>query len=402
MANEPTAGTSLWETARAGFPTQKLNRDFRTDVLIVGAGISGSLVAEALSASGRDVTVIDRHAPGDGSTAASTSLLLFEIDKPLVVLSKKIGEREAARAWKRSAKAMRNLTKKVRTLSIDCDYAERDALLLPGKVLGPAGLRRECEVRIALGLPSRMIERDELLRDYGIDRPCAILSGNSAEADPVRLSLGILNAAVAKGAKVFSPVEARSIAADTKRVVVTTKRGQRITANFVVLCCGFDLPKFLSFKQHQIVSTWAAASKPQPQNLWSSRALIWEAADPYIYVRTTPDGRVVIGGEDEQHDDNERRNKRTPAKVERLRKKLMRLMPRLEFEPEFAWSGAFGASNTGLPVIGNVPGMPRVCAVLGFGGNGTTYAQIASEMISNALSGNKEPDIDLFAFREND
>jgi glycine/D-amino acid oxidase-like deaminating enzyme len=155
-------------------------------------------------------------------------------------------------------------------------------------------------------------------------------------------------------------------------------------------------------KRHQIVSTWAAATKPQPQNLWPSRALIWEAADPYVYIRTTPEGRVVIGGEDEDHNDNERRIKRTPAKLERFRSKLGLLMPQIDFEVDYAWSGAFGASDTGLPMIGNVPGLPRVCAVLGFGGNGTTYAQIASEMIANALGGKPEPDIDLFAFGEND
>lgn len=395
---DPTAGRSIWEKPDPGLPTKKLTKDLRAEVLVIGAGITGSLVAESLRAIGRDVVVIDRHSPADGSTAASTSLLLFEIDNPLVVLSEKIGEENASRVWRRSCKAMQGLTAKVLELGIDCEYVKRDSLLLPGKVLGPAGLRRECEARIALGLPSRIAEREELLREFGIDRPCAILSGNSAEANPVKMSLGILRHAIANGVNVFSPVEAKSIETNDKRAIVTTKSGHRITANFVVLCCGFDPPNFLSAKQHQIVSTWAAATKPQPENLWPSRALIWEAADPYIYIRTTVDGRVVVGGEDEQHDDNARRAKRIPAKLERFKSKLKLLLPQVEFEVEYAWAGAFGASETGLPIIGNVPGMPRVCAVLGFGGNGTTYAQIAAEMITNALSGKPEPDIDLFAF----
>jgi glycine/D-amino acid oxidase-like deaminating enzyme len=398
---DPTAGRSLWDASLAGFPTEKLTKDLRTDVLVVGAGITGSLVAEALSALGREVVVIDRHTPGEGSTSASTSLLLFEIDNPLILLADKIGKEKAARVWKRSFKALRNLTTKIKTLDIDCEYAERESLLLPGKVLGPAGLRRECEARVALGFPSRIAERDELISDFGIDRPNAILSGNSAESNPVKMALGILQTGRERGAKIFAPVEAKSIDANEKRVVVTTKGGHRITADFVVLCCGFDLPKFLSAKQHQIISTWAAATKPQPQNLWKSRALIWEAADPYIYIRTTIDGRVVVGGEDEDHNDNARRQKRIPSKIKRFRSKLKLLMPQIAFEDEdvdYAWSGAFGASETGLPVIGNVPGMPRVCAVLGFGGNGTTYAQVASEMIANALTGKPEPDIDLFAF----
>lgn len=401
-SEQPTAGTSVWETLRPDFPVLSLNGDLSCEILVIGAGVSGALVAQALSAQGRDVAIIDKGAPGEGSTTASTCLLLFEIDSPLTVLADKIGKEKAARVWQRSFRAMRNLTEKVRALDIDCDYALRDALLLPGNVLGPAGLRREREARVALGFPSRIMERDELLREFGIDRPCAILSGNAAEAHPVKLALGLLRRAQAQGAKLFSPVEAASIETGKRHAVVTTRDGRRIAAGFVVFCCGYQLPEFLAVKRHQIVSTWAAATRPQPQNLWPSRALIWEAASPYLYIRTMSDGRVLIGGEDEDHNDNARRIRRTPAKLARFRRKLARLMPQLDFEVDYAWSGAFGSSSTGLPMIGNVPGLPRVCAVLGFGGNGTTYAQIASEMIANALGGNAEPDIDLFAFGEHD
>ena len=389
---------TVWERSSNPIPPQKLPGNITAEVLIVGAGTTGSLVAEALTADGRRVVVFDRKPPASVSTSGSTALLLFEIDQPLTVLAKKIGHDKAARAWQRSNASMRRLTKKIKSLGIDCDYIERSALLLPGNVLGPAGLRRECEARVAIGLPSRIIERAELLRDFGIDRPCAILSGNSAEVDPVKMSRGVLNAATARGAKLFFPEEIKTLKADERRVIATTKSGRKITAQFVVLCCGFDIPKFLAVKHHSVVSTWAIATKPQPENLWPSRALIWEAAEPYLYVRTTREGRVLIGGEDEDHNDPARRQKRLPAKIKRLQGKFARLMPKINLEIDYAWSGAFGASDTGLPAIGNVPGMPRVCAVLGFGGNGTTYAQTAAEMISNALRGAREPDIDLFAF----
>jgi hypothetical protein len=31
---------------------------------------------------------------------------------------------------------------------------------------------------------------------------------------------------------------------------------------------------------HQLVSTWAIATKAQPRALWPTRCLIWEASDP--------------------------------------------------------------------------------------------------------------------------
>ena len=55
----------------------------KCDALIVGGGITGSLMAERLTRQGLDVIVIDRELPGKGSTAASTSMLLWEIDRSL-------------------------------------------------------------------------------------------------------------------------------------------------------------------------------------------------------------------------------------------------------------------------------------------------------------------------------
>ena len=50
--------------------------------------------------------------------------------------------------------------------------------------------------------------------------------------------------------------------------------------------------------------------------------MIWEASDPYLYIRTTPDGRVICGGEDEDFADDEKRDALIPRKTATLRRKL--------------------------------------------------------------------------------
>ena len=72
-------------------------------------------------------------------------------------------------------------------------------------------------------------------------------------------------------------------------------------------------------------------------------------------------------------------------------------MPDLDTEPEFAWAGAFGATATGLPVIGRLPRKPRIHAVMGYGGNGITFSRIAAELVATALAGGRDRDADLFA-----
>ena len=46
--------------------------DQSAEVVVLGAGITGALVARALALEGADVLVVDRHDVGIGSSAAST------------------------------------------------------------------------------------------------------------------------------------------------------------------------------------------------------------------------------------------------------------------------------------------------------------------------------------------
>jgi glycine/D-amino acid oxidase-like deaminating enzyme len=74
-------------------------------------------------------------------------------------------------------------------------------------------------------------------------------------------------------------------------------------------------------------------------------------------------------------------------------------LPKLDTRLAYAWSGTFGETTTGLPIIGQVPGMPHCWVALGYGGNGTTYASIAADVLVGALSGQPDTDADLYDFQ---
>ena len=112
----------------------------------------------------------------------------------------------------------------------------------------------------------------------------------------------------------------------------------------------------------------------------------------------TPDGRVIVGGEDEASATRHSDPKLLASKTKTIISKLETLVPGLIFAPDYAWSGAFGESTTSMPLIGAIPGMARSYAVMGFGGNGITYSVIASQVIGASLRGRPDVDADLFAF----
>src|SRR5690348_1303692 len=100
------SGRSVWNTSPGrAIAHQRLTRSEKVDVAIIGAGVSGAFMAHALAPRYDRVVILDRRAPASGSTSASTAMLQFEIDVPLIRLREKIGPVKAARAWKRSYQA---------------------------------------------------------------------------------------------------------------------------------------------------------------------------------------------------------------------------------------------------------------------------------------------------------
>ncbi|MDQ8028574.1 MAG: FAD-binding oxidoreductase [Brevundimonas sp.] len=390
-------GRSLWaDSPGLGVPTRPLDDAISVDVAIVGTGISGAFMAREL-ARDHSVAVLDRRPPLMGSTIASTALLQWEIDLPLTALSDRIGAAKAKRAYLRSRRAIDDLKQIVADDRIVCGLHDKETLYLAGDEYGHRALSAEAEARATLGLDSRYIGPADLRERFGIDRTGAILSGGSASGDPARLAAGLLRRAAADGARIYSPVEVVEAVSDPDGVTLLTDRHQPVRAGAVIFCCGYEFPQGVPTPGAEVTSTWALATKPRtPCPRWLRETLVWEASDPYLYLRMSRDGRLIVGGEDEASPTAHADPARLKRKCETIARKLERLLPTVEFEIDYSWAGAFGESSTGLPSIGPVPDMQHGWAVMGFGGNGITYSVIASQIVSSALRGKPDPDADLY------
>jgi len=392
-------GRTVWQAYRApSVPTSTLTRDIKTDILVVGMGISGAMIAEMLTGAGHDVVMIDRRGPVLGSTAATTALVQFEIDVPLSDLATKLGRVKAERAWRRSRLSLANLEEHIGALGLSCDVQRRGSLYLAGNMLGPTELRDEAAARRAAGIGASYLTRTALQERFGIARGGAILSQGNLALDPRKLTAGLLLKAIERKARTYEKVEATGLSDSKDSVIVATAQGPTIEAKTIVLASGYELLDGVPASKHSVISTWAIATKPQKRSLWPEQVHIWEASDPYLYMRTTTDGRVIAGGEDEDFVDEDRRDAQIAAKAQRIAAKVKKLFPALDTQPAFAWAGAFGSTATGLPIIGTLPRRPRIFSVMGYGGNGITWSRIAAELVTSALDGRDDGDADLFAF----
>jgi glycine/D-amino acid oxidase-like deaminating enzyme len=165
-----------------------------------------------------------------------------------------------------------------------------------------------------------------------------------------------------------------------------------------VLATGYAMPDIVHSKIETVSSSWAIATAPQPHNIWKDGVLIWECAKDYLYARTTPDGRIIVGGEDsDEIVEPDARDRLIPAKSRMLAKRLAALWPFAETEVDYRWAGTFDTTSDGLPLIGPVPGAKGVYAAYGYGGNGITFSYLAAQLIGDLIAGSGSPLLDDFA-----
>ena len=394
------SGLTVWRQhpVKPEQPAARAPVELKTDIVIVGAGITGAFLAERFTRSGRSVVLIDRRQPASGSTAASTAMLLWELDSSLLEIESRLGMEAAAQIAQRCRQQVGAIARTVNELGIACDFRERASLYLAGDKLDAADLREEQRVRTHAGIDGAYLA-DSDLAAQGFLGEAALLYDGCAEADPVKLALGLLAAAQARGAVLLCPATAENYETSLSGVTVTTREGDIVRARTLVLANGYEMPDFVSAPRHSLVSSWALATAPVPGEAWPGQNLVWEASDPYLYMRSTADGRVIIGGEDEEFADPDAREALTPAKIAALQAKAAARCPGLaNVEAEFAWSGVFGQTDDSLPVIGAVPGRPHCLAAFGYGGNGITFSAMAAELLDAHLRGEPWKDAPLFAF----
>jgi glycine/D-amino acid oxidase-like deaminating enzyme len=273
----------------------------------------------------------------------------------------------------------------------------RNSLYLAAGTTDAHALMQEHELRARAGLPGHFLDYQTLRREFGIDREAALLSPGAADADPLCLAHGLTARAVEGGAHLFD-ADAVHYDAGRQRTAVQMDDGHWIEADWVVLATGYVMPDFVASEIHRVTTTWAVATPPQPvRGRWRGDALIWEAAERYLYLRTTDDHRIVIGGgDDDAITEPADRANATPDKTRLLLTGLRRLFPDVEALAETAWSGVFGTTADGLPLIGPVPDRPGILAAYGYGGNGITFGFLAAELIAGVIGGRRADWFDDF------
>jgi glycine/D-amino acid oxidase-like deaminating enzyme len=389
------SGRVPWREAEWSMPPSAALPLDTVDVAIIGTGIMGAILAERLSAGGKRVALLDRRPPGCGSTAASTAQLMWAMDVPMTTLAQKIGEAEAARRWTRIFRAVRELSRRIDTLKLEGIKEECPTLYLAGALLDAEGLAAEADMHRRHGLPSQWLSATQTAERFDIAPRAAILSSGGFTVDPVRLCHRLIERAVSRGATLSWPADVVNLHPGSDDVLIETAADGNLRARDVILATGYERAGLFLPPAFSLLSTFAIATPAGTAPLWRKDAMIWEASDPYLYVRSDKEGRIIAGGEDIGGVDAETRDGLLPEKAGTIAAKLEAMLG-APIIVDRQWAATFGASPDGLPAIGPASLMPHVWLAAGYGGNGIAFAALAAEMLERELAGEVDPDRDAF------
>jgi glycine/D-amino acid oxidase-like deaminating enzyme len=378
-----------------------LDSDRNCDIAILGAGITGSLIGEALTADGHEVILLDERDVATGSTSASTALLQYEIDTHLIDLIARHGQEQARMAYRACYESIDLLEERVAALGLeDCNFTRKDSVYLASRARVVPVLQAEAEARRQAGIEVNEWSAADVHEHLGFTKHYALHSPQAAEVDAYRLAHGMLAEIRRRGGWVFDRTKVEAVDFDSGGAILKTSRGFTVRAKRLVVAMGyetqclFDTAGFVDLR-----SSFAIASEPLEEVPgWWRRCLLWETARPYFYLRGDTDGRAIIGGEDLPFRSPAARDRLVKRKSRLLEKRFNEMFPEAKMEPAYAWAGTFGETKDGLAYIGTYRKHPLCYFALGFGGNGITYSVIAAEIIRSDLAGIAHPYADAFRF----
>ncbi|AZA82696.1 FAD-dependent oxidoreductase [Chryseobacterium lactis] len=382
----------------ASYPSLKSDKE--CDVLIIGGGITGSLIAHQMIEDGYKTILIDKRELCNGSTSATTSMLQYEIDVPLYELTEKIGRKGAVESYNACSDAIDTLEELSKKIKSKAGFKRKKSLYFASKKKDVEWLKKEYKARKEAGFEVEWLSADQVFEKFGFENTHGgIVSKQGASIDAFQFAHELFIHNEKKGLEIFDKTEMVKVEYHKGFNLATVTGGSTIKTKKIIYCIGYESKNLIKENFVDLKSTYAVVSEidnDKFKNITST--LVWNTDDPYIYMRTTDDGRLLIGGGDEDFYDAGKRDALLEKKEKAILKTLQKIKPDYHFYPDFVWAGTFGETKDGLPYIGEHKNFKNSYFVLGFGGNGITFSVTGMEMVSLFMKNKKHKLSQYFKF----
>lgn len=378
-------GRLYWpETIEKPVQHDALNENTAAKIAILGGGMSGIACAYTFAEAGFDTVLIEQASIASGSTSSNTGLLQYSSDIMLSELKDQIGDKAAERFYVSCKEALDRIEHIAKQLPVDVEFQRRSSLYFASTEQDLPKIRREYEALLQCGFDVEYWSGDEIARHFPFRKPGAIVTHADAEINPLKFVLALAEAAKENGLRIYEGTEmARHEMLGGEKHRLHMASGHTIDADHVVYAVGYE-PEALRgrLREADLNRSYVMVTDRQADlRHWHNRFLLWETARPYLYLRTTNDNRIIIGGLDEDKENPVHSSQKLNATGEQLLSRLSSLFPDIHAKIEFMWNATFGESLDNLPFIGEDPDCPGIYYNLGYGGNGSVCCMLGARIL---------------------
>ena len=374
-----------------------LTKDIDTDVCIIGGGITGAITSYYFSRENINCVLLEKRRIAHLSTSITTSLLQYELDDNLSDLKEYTNLEDVIRSYNLGLIALDEIDKFIKEYGNNCNYKKRDTLLYTAKKDEINAMKIEYDYRKNNNFDVEYINEEN--NKFSFDLKAGILSKNGgAEIDPYKFTHEMLKVSQNNGLRVYENTEVIDLKYHKEYIEAITEFGNIVKAKKVIVATGYNTKLFTDRNFATKTTTFNIATKPIKNfNGWYEKVLIRDNCDPYNYLRTTFDNRIIIGGEDvdfipDIFDEN-LANKKYDILENRLKSMFSNIK---DIEIDYKYCGTFASTLDNLGFIGEDTKHNNLWYNLGYGANGILFAILGGMMLSKLYHGERDKDMKLF------
>jgi gamma-glutamylputrescine oxidase len=376
-------------TANAMPAHPQLQGSVAADVCIIGGGYTGLSALLHLAERGYDAVLLEAARVGAGASGRNGGQLASgqRLDQP--TLERMYGKERARQLWQLAEEAKALVKTRISLHGIAC-HLRPGVLDAAHKPAHAEALEREAEhLERHYGYPHiRYVARAEMAEMLGTERYFGgLLDRDAGHLHPLNYALGLAQAAVAAGGRIFERSRVTRIDEGARPLVATT--GGEVRARHLVLAMNGHLGRLVPRLAGRIMPLNNFILATAPLGAAGARALIRDdvavADTKHVidYFRLSPDHRLLFGG-------GESYRQRYPADIAGLvRRHMLRVFPQLAAVPvDYAWGGTLAITRTRVPHFARLT--PEIFVAHGYSGQGIAIATLAGQLIAEAVAGTAE------------
>jgi len=364
------------------------------DVCVVGGGYTGLMSALELAERGYDVVLLEAERVGWGASGRNGGQIITGYNKSMGEIAARMGAADARALWDLGEAAKALLRDRVERHGIRCSLTWGFVLaaLKDRHVDELAGLERE--LRDGYGYAGvERLDRAGLSRFvHGRGYVGGLYDSGSGHLHPLNYALGLADACVAAGVRIFEGSRVLSLP-DGAAPEAVTARG-RVRAHFLVLAGNAYLGRLappLTAKAMPVITTMIATEPlgaERVQELLPRDVAVCDMNFALNYFRRTPDHRLLFGGGVSYS------GRDLPGVEAGMRRKLLGVFPDLagrngeNVRVSHVWGGRVAITANRLPHLGRLG--PNTYFAHGYSGHGVALAGIAGRVIAEAVAGTAE------------